>query len=1232
MSANTPKDTPVAIIGMGCFFAGSDDLKGYWRLLLNGEDAISEVPDTHWSVDDYYHQDPKTPDHVYCRRGGFLSPMEFDPTEFGIPPNVMEATDTSQLLALVASKMALQDAGYLNGKSFDRDRTSVILGATGTQELAISLGARLGHPHWRRALADAGVPADTAQQVISNISDAYVPWQESSFPGLLGNVIAGRICNRLDLGGTNCVVDAACASSLSAIHLALLELETGRSDMVLTGGVDLLNDIFMHMCFTKTQVLSFTEDIRPFSKDADGTLLGEGVGILAMKRLSDAERDHDRIYAVIRSLGSASDGRSQSIYAPRSEGQEKALRRAYDKAGVDPNTVELIEAHGTGTRVGDEVEFQTLRRFFGETSRNGHRCALGSVKSMIGHAKAAAGSAGLIKTTLALHHKVLPPTLKAESPDPKLGIEDSPFYLNGSSRPWFSKTVHPRRAGLSAFGFGGSNFHMVLEEYRPSKPEVSWDASVQIYAISKDTPQALTAALSDLETELIAGLPYAKFSHLATQSRVAFSETATHRLLLVVERSQYDEQKMQKHIAEIKTALKDGDDGAWKNIGRTFYGSGKSEGKVAFLFPGQGSQYINMAKDAVCRFPEAFETVETASRAFSSQSGNAEALANLIYPIPTHTEGSLEAAEGKLRQTEHAQPAIGTVGLAMAKILDRFGVRPDLCCGHSFGELTALCAAGWIDEETFNTLAATRGRCMAAGRDDKTDTGTMLAVMGPIKDLEKRLSSADLPVVMANRNSPDQGVLSGSCQAIETVEKRCKAWGFRTRRLAVSAAFHSPFMEKAQQPFAHALAAATISPTTIPVLANVTGDAYPAAANGVTDLLGRQLVSPVDFLGNLHTLYKKGARIFLETGPRSVLTGLVKSTFAESDEPVYALSLDSSSGKRPNNMEIASVLCQLAALGHPVALDHWEPAADTFQTKKMRIPLSGANYRTQRSATRPKPNPAGQPAVPAKRPEAPIKRLEPSPAAQPGMEIPNPRPQQLVTGSSDTMKDDKFTPRIDQALRVAEQGLKSMQALQLQTAEAHQKFLDTQSEAGKAIRELMAGVQQMTHPSPDSRSAEAKRTVQPSVRTDSTTSIPTLLPTQETPATPPETPISAAPSPSPIRPEPEPVSDITVTTKTESIRRTLQSVVSRLTGYPEEMLGLDMDIESDLGIDSIKRVEILSAMEEAMPNLPAVAPDVMGSLKTLGQIVEHLTGAALTSVSPAPSDQVPSPSGKNPST
>jgi len=312
----------LAIIGIGCLFPKAGNVNEYWSNIREGVDAITDIPDSHWNPGDYFDSNQKTPDMTYARRGGFIDPVDFNPLQYGMSPNNIEATDTTQLLGMVVARQALLDAGYStgkdagDGKEFDRDRTSVIMGVTGTLELVIPLGARLGHPIWRQALVDAGVDPETTDDVVQRISDSYVPWQENSFPGLLGNVAAGRIANRFDLGGTNCVVDAACASSLSAIHLASLELTTGRSDMAIAGGLDTFNDIFMYMCFSKTPALSPTGNSRPFALGGDGTIIGEGMGAVILKRLDDAQRDGDKIYALIKGIGTSSDGRGNAIYAP----------------------------------------------------------------------------------------------------------------------------------------------------------------------------------------------------------------------------------------------------------------------------------------------------------------------------------------------------------------------------------------------------------------------------------------------------------------------------------------------------------------------------------------------------------------------------------------------------------------------------------------------------------------------------------------------------------------------------------------------------------------------------------------------------------------------------------------------------------------------------------------------------------------------------------------------------
>ena len=1210
MKSNTGNlDQSVAIIGLGGMFAGSTNLKEYWRVLLNGIDCITDPPGTHQRLNDYFDSDPQRPDHIYCNRGGFLPEVPFDPTEFGIPPNALEATDTSQLLGLVAAKMALSDAGYGDDREFNRERTSVILGVTGTQELVISLGSRLGHPDWQRALEGKGLNDQQKESIISDISESYVPWQENSFPGLLGNVVAGRICNRLNLGGTNCVVDAACASSMSAIHLALLELDSGKSEMVVTGGVDTINDIFMHMCFSKTGVLSHTGNARPFSANADGTVLGEGIGILVLKRLEDARRDSDRIYAVIRGIGASSDGKSQSIYAPRAEGQARALSEAYRNAGVDPETVRLVEAHGTGTRVGDEVEFNALKSVFGAVNPNGNRCALGSVKSMIGHTKAAAGAAGLIKSALALYNKVLPPTIKAATPDPKLKIESSPFYLNTSARPWFSKTDTPRRGGVSAFGFGGSNFHVVLEEYQAHKSEIAWDGSVEILAFSGTEPQAICHELLELEQQFEAGLTTIQLSRTARALRSAFTADHPHRLVMVVDTA-LDGDEMRKRI---RTALDVASNGEPKNLtsqGIYFNTGPQNTGKVAFLFPGQGSQYPQMGRDLTCRFPAAMAAIESAA----AHCAHTTPLWDRLYPRPALNDADQQNQFEAMRRTDVAQPAIGAVSLGMVDILEAFNLRPDVVCGHSYGELPALYVAGCIDRETLLHLSAARGRLMAAAGHGG-DAGTMLAVKAPIDDLTTLVGQLD-DVVLANINSADQGVLSGPTQAIEKAQAECVSKGYRAVELPVAAAFHSPLVADAAAPFTAAIENASFTPANIPVYANATARPYPEEPVRCQKLLGRQMTSSVHFKATIEQLHTSGVTTFVEVGPKAVLCGLVRATLGNH---VATIPIDRSGGQSSGLLDLAHAIGQLASLGTAIDLTKWERELPASRTPKMVIPLSGTNYRSPQKKDR-----RSMPKRAAAKPQTENRSLvPPEPPSIPSTGPMNPPLAQKANRQSDSATPEatlvKTAPatdatRMDASLAIVQQGLASIQALQEQTAQAHQQFLETQAQASRTLQAMMQSVRTATGLTVN---AEPPAPVNPEPSVLHTPS--TMLQSAAVPPWVPENPETAG---LPVQPQsiqaPAPIDSLAPkptppeSAASETIAAALLSVVAELTGYPEDMLGLEMDIEADLGIDSIKRVEILSAMEERMPDLPQVTPDMVGTLTTLGHICDFLAAGQST--------------------
>jgi PfaD family protein len=1187
---------PIAIVGMGGLFPGAENLAAFWRLLRTAQDAVGDIPATHWSVDEYYDADPRTPDKTYAKRGAFLGPHGFDPTEFGIPPSVLEATDTSQLLGLVAARMAMEDAGYGESVEWDRSRASVLLGVTGTQELVISLGARLGHPRWRQALKDSGVDPQTAEQVVERIGRSYVGWQENSFPGLLGNVVAGRIANRLDFGGTNCVIDAACASSLGAVHLAVLELRSNRSDLVLTGGVDSLNDIFMHMCFSKTPALSATGDVRPFSDRADGTLLGEAVGMLVLKRLSDAERDGDRIYATIRGVGTASDGRAKSIYAPLPSGQARALRSAYLEAGVRPRDIDLLEGHGTGTKAGDLAEFEALNQVYREDSADSAWCALGSVKSQVGHTKAAAGAVGMTKAALALHHKVLLPTIKVDAPNPALKLESSPFTLSTQARPWLAPAERPRRAAVSSFGFGGSNFHLVLQEHGRQRPAPAWDGSVELLALSAMDAQGLLAQLRE-----VAKVPREALAAFAATSRERFHATDLHRLVAVIGEEISFATAIEKLEREPGVAF--------SLLEGIHYGSGPVSGGLAFLFPGQGAQHVNMAQELACLFPEVLEAVQSVSE-----------LGSAIYPAATFDLAERKAREERLTRTELAQPAIGVVSRGLLEVLGRFGVKPQFVAGHSYGELVALHAAGVFGAEQLNQISKLRGSLMAGNGEDR---GTMLAVLAPLAEVERLLTDEKLEVVLANRNGPAQGVLSGTRAEIARAETACQARALRTARLSVGAAFHSPLVSGAAKAFRDALEAVRFERPRIPVIADATGAPYPADPVAARDLLAQQLALPVKFDQVVERLFAEGARTFVEVGPRSALTGMVRSILGERVH--LAVAIDSQS-KRGALFDLAQTLARVAVAGHEVLLTQWQrvPAAPrqarVERKAKMSVPLTGANYR------------------------APVAPIAPrAPVAAP------------VSSAWHEM------------LQANQEAIRTLQLQQEQTARIHQSFLEGQISAQQNFQALLSTAGTAAPRSVPANAAapvaEVRKTVsnavpekKPVVERPSVDAIATLLEAvAEATGYPRETldlamdmeadlgidsikrveilsmlskRIPGAPS---VNPEKlgalrtlQQVADFVRVNPPASVpqapavdaRGTLLAVVSELTGYPMETLALEMDLEADLGIDSIKRVEILSMLSKRIPGAPSVNPEKLGTLKTLQQVLDFVATAVAVPLAP----------------
>ena len=1259
---------PIAIVGMSALFPDAPNLHQYWDNIINKIDSIIEVPKSRWNIEDYYDIDTEAPDKTYCKRGGFIPDIDFNPMEFGIPPNILEVTDVTQLLGLLVAKSAMKDAGY--GETSDEvlDATGVILGVTSGMKLLGSLTSRLQYPIWEKVLRRSGISESDTGKIIEKMKKAYVRWEENSFPGLLGNVISGRIANRLNLGGTNCTVDAACASSLSAMKMAISDLVEYRSDMMIAGGVDADNSPLMYMCFSKTPAFTKGENPRPFDEDSGGVMIGEGLGMVVLKRLEDAERDCDRIYAVVKGIGTSSDGKFKSIYAPRSGGQAKALRRAYEDANVEPLCIGMLEAHGTGTAAGDVAEFEGLKEVFTEKKpeKFGYpdyqHIALGSIKSQIGHTKAAAGIAGLIKTALALHHKILPPSINIDRPSKKLGIENTPFYLNTEPRPWITDG-EPRRAGVSAFGFGGTNFHYVLEEFQDvhSGPFRMQKTSKTVF-LSAATPKELDKACNDLLAELETEGAEQRHSQLLESSRENSIPKKHARLGFVTDSLENTVELLGQAISTLESKA---DKTEWNVKGIVYREKAlETKGKVVALFSGQGSQYMNMAKELFFNFPVMAAPFSALDKLFTEKNGKSAAaarpLSDLVFPIAVFEDEELEAQQAQLQLTENVQPAIGGISAGLLRIARDAGLQIDFAAGHSFGELTALWAAGVIAEDDYYKLAYARGQAMSAPDDPDFDAGSMLAVMGEVEKLEEDLT--EFPdVVMANLNSKKQVVLAGPTADILQAHDALKAKKYTVVKLPVSAAFHTPLVGHAQKPFAKAIRSVKFNKPQIPVYSNATAKAYPATAKTIQKQLESHILNSVRFREEIENIHRDGGRIFIEFGPKNVLTKLVDNILSGEEYTAVALN---ENPKKDSDRLLREAMVKLCVMGFP--LQKFDPFALPSQeapiTKSaMNVRLNGTNYVSE--ATRQEFENTLNDGFQVSSPAASISNSGsvPSPSTSTGSSSPvlgtsgfqTAKGNQQMFDSSLKLKTEpakqrpanistmsKQQPPSQQSyvpaqnLDTMERNLSGFYQHQNETLQVHRQYLDQQAEYARTVYKLMQqrielasqGTaipsevdQQMqmfhAHQSETLRVHEQYLNQQ-SEQTQSALKITELQlggPGQQFSAAPAfSPPIPAAisaqvqPVPLPAATAAVPVPAATSTVSTEEVTAAMMAIVSEKTGYPQEMLELGMDMESDLGIDSIKRVEILGAVQDKIPALPEVPGDELAEMRTLGEIVAHL--------------------------
>ncbi len=943
----------IAIIGLAGVYPGAANAAAFWQNICAKVDAITDAP-ADWTGP-YFEADTTADDRIYTTRGGFLGELaQVDPIELGVMPSVAAGSDPDHLLALKMARDALADAGYLaaaGGRGFDGKRAGVIIarGTYGNRGLAGMLARGLFMDQMMEVIR--GLRPDFSNEDIRTLQTELkqqLPPYGGDFVGVLTpNVIAGMIANRLDMMGPSYIVDAACASSLIALDAAVQELVSGRCDLMLTGGTQAQTPPQLFIQFCQINALS-RDRLRPFQKGADGTLLGEGCGMLVLKRLADAERDGDRIYAVIKGVGTASDGKAKGLLAPRVDGEILALQRAYTSSGIDPLTVDLLEAHGTGTQVGDQTEIEALTAVFGGRGAQ-PQIALSGVKSMIGHCLPATGAASLIKTALALHHKTLPPML-CDQPDPALHLERTPFYINNATRPWIHGGDTPRRAGVNAFGFGGINAHVVLEEYVPSAagstPEsaaLNVPAGSEVLLLAADSREQLLQRLGAAIALQQGPQPLSAAELACAASQYAAGD---HRLAIVCDGDADLLQKLQQAQDKLGAAT-----APFKTRNGIHYGTGPAAGKLCLLFPGEGSQYPGMLADLCLRFPKVragFDFIEDSARRRGSGSRAA-----LLFPPPTGLDPAQRAAgEDALQAMDVAAESVFAASLALQALYDDLGLRFDAMLGHSTGENTALTACGLrryaSRQELADAVQVMHGLYQRLDAEGRIAHGTLLSIGGLDPQQRAGLLQGAPGMQLAMDNCPNQLVLFGSADAAERLREQLSAQGAICQALPFGRAYHTPLFKPMADAIRDYFAALDFGPGRVPLYSARSCAPFPEDAAAIRELTAQQWEHPVRFTETIERLYEDGYRVFLEVGPSGNLSAFVTDILRGRPD---TLAIASNLRRRGDLNQLHQALAQLFATG--VSFDPRRLYADRAITRfDLLAPARAAAKRPARAALR----------------------------------------------------------------------------------------------------------------------------------------------------------------------------------------------------------------------------------------------------------------------------------------
>ncbi|MGA2031843.1 MAG: SDR family NAD(P)-dependent oxidoreductase, partial [Thermoguttaceae bacterium] len=815
---------PIAIVGMACRFPGAADLDAYWRLILDGREATGEIPPSRWNADEFYDASGELSGKMSSRWGGFVDDVDqFDPLFFGITPREARKMDPQQRLLLEVAWEALEQGG-IAPERLSGSATGVFIGIGGTDY----------------------------SKFASQMSNYFQQLDPHVGTGNALSIAANRISYILDLKGPSLAIDTACSSGLVGVHLAVRSLRQRECNAALAGGVNLILTPETMIAFSKARMLSADGHCRPFDSRANGYVRGEGCAIVVLKRLTDAVRDGDNVFAVIRGTAVNQDGRTSGITAPNGLSQQAVIRTALADAGLSAERISYIEAHGTGTPLGDPIEIQSLGKLFAKRTPTDPPCYVTSVKANIGHTETVSGVAGLLKVVLMLQHGQVPPQLHLEQLNPNISLAGTRLVIPTKALPWRPGGEATRVAGISSFGFGGTNAHVIVEEAAAAEAAaVSADRPLHLLTLSAKTETALRTLagryaqrLQALESESSDPRLLANFCYTANAGRTHFN----HRLTIAADTPEQLRTRL--------SALAEGQSPQGVKSGQVRIAL---RPKVGMLFTGQGSQYVGMGRTLFDTHPVFRQTLQQCQEILRSELE--EPLLSVLYP-----EGGRPSP---LDSTAYTQPALFALEYAVAMLWRSWGIEPDVLLGHSVGEYVAACVAGVMSLEDGLRLITGRARLM----QQLPAGGMMAAVFAPAEQVARAIASSTDQVAIAAANGPENTVISGPCEAVRAILSRLEAAGVRAQPLVVSHAFHSPLMEPMLDEFEQLAGAVEYQRPQTAIVSNLTGrlmgDQPPDARYWRKHLRGT-----VQFAAGMQTLAEQELHVLVEVGPAPTLIGM----------------------------------------------------------------------------------------------------------------------------------------------------------------------------------------------------------------------------------------------------------------------------------------------------------------------------------------------------------------------